>query len=317
MPIPTYQQCMLPILQLMADEKIRRRPKITAAMADHFRLTDEERAESLKAGTKVIESRSGWAITYLNKADLIDNATRGNYQITTAGKDLLDTGITKLHNKELLEVSTSFKEWCDYCDQKWRDRKEEISDPNGKRPVSEVANEYSPEETLQNAWSELKIAVIGNIHSKLKECDPALFEKIVVDVLAAMGYGGSHEGAKTVTRYSQDGGIDGILDEDQLGLDSINVQAKRQQSTVGRTDLQAFVGAMQGKGVKKGVFVTTSTFSKSAYEYKETIETRLALIDGERLSELMFTHNIGVSTINSFEYKKVSDDYFEDQVNSL
>jgi len=178
MPIPTYQQCMLPILQLMADEKIRRRPKITAAMADHFRLTDEERAESLKAGTKVIESRSGWAITYLNKADLIDNATRGNYQITTAGKDLLDTGITKLHNKELLEVSTSFKEWCDYCDQKWRDRKEEISDPNGKRPVSEVANEYSPEETLQNAWSELKIAVIGNIHSKLKECDPALFEKI-------------------------------------------------------------------------------------------------------------------------------------------
>ena len=171
----------------------------------------------------------------------------------------------------------------------------------------------TPEEDLYSTVSALKQSLIGEIHDRLTTCDPKFFEQVVVDVLQAMGYGGGFEGDAEVTPFVKDGGIDGVIQQDRLGLETVYVQAKRVQGTVSRPTIQSFVGAMQGEGVRKGVFVTTSSFTRDAVDYVKTIESRLVLVDGMRLAELMVDHGVGVSPLYEVSVKKVDEDYFEEE----
>ena len=314
MTIPTYDTIMLPLLKLMSDGKIRRRPEITDAMSDHFKLTDEERAHRIKSGDGMMRNRTDWSITWLKKAEYLEIPTRGNIHITESGIELSKTDITHLNEKNLKELSPSFKAWSDYCVQRQAQRDKDKANQNSIDEVTQNSLTDTPEDALQKVWDSYREKIVLELQDLTENCTPIFFERLVVDVLDAMGYGGGFENACNVTQYGSDGGIDGIIKEDMLGLDLVYVQSKRQKDSVGRPALQAFVGAMQGEGVRKGVFVTTSTFTKGAQEYIKSVESRVVLIDGTTLAELMFDHNVGCKEAHSYVINKIDMDYFEENL---
>jgi restriction system protein len=298
MAIPDYQDCMLPVLELLADGQDHRLRDLTRAAAERFKLTDAERAEMLPSGQQtVISSRVAWAKTYLKKAGLLANPVRGMVRLTDEGKKVLAQKPEKIDN-DFLGKYPSFAEF----------RKKTM--PIETRDAHPEAA-ATPEESLESAYRILHDALADELLDKVKSCSPTFFEHLVVDLVVAMGYGGSRADAGQAIGKSGDGGIDGIINEDKLGLDVVCIQAKRWEQTVGRPEVQAFAGSMEGMRAKKGVLITTASFSKEAEEYVKRIERKIVLIDGQRLAELMIEHDIGVATARSYLVKKLDSDYFE------
>ncbi|MBN1843809.1 MAG: restriction endonuclease [Deltaproteobacteria bacterium] len=293
MAIPDYQTIMLPVLKFASDGKDHAFRDAVDSLATEFRLSLEECNELLPSGNQpLFNNRVGWAATYLRKAGLIDSEKRGFFRITDRGKIVLSENPERIDVK-LLEQFPEFVKF----------RKKDPIKP----PPPSVIN---PEELLGTAYQELKESLASDLLKNIGECSPSFFERLVVDLLIKMGYGGSRREAGQAMGQSGDGGIDGIIKEDKLGLDIIYIQAKRWNGTVGRPEIQKFAGALQGQRARKGIFITTSNFSKEALDYVKHIDSKIILIDGERLSELMIDHNVGVSPVASYEVKKIDSDYF-------
>jgi len=301
MAIPDYQTLMLPLLKFASDQKEHSVQEAIKTLAIQFNLTEEEKREMLPSGQQeIFFNRVGWARTYLKKAELLSSPKRGTFVITERGKKVLTSNPNRIDNKLL----TNYEEF-----REFRKRKTEvyIDDPSGG------GQEKTPEEAFETAYENLRTELSSDILEHLKKSDPTLFEKIVIEVLVKMGYGGSLRDAGKAIGKSGDEGIDGIIKEDRLGLDIIYVQAKRWEATVGRPEIQKFAGALQGQRAKKGIFITTSNFSRDAIEFASKIESKIILIDGDQLVEYMIDFNVGVTTTSKYELKKIDLDYFVEE----
>ena len=297
--IPDFQTCMLPLLKYAADNKEHKLSDAVDVLSDQFKLTKEEREELLPSKTQdVISNRISWARTFMKKAGLLEDTRRGYFKITERGQSVLSENLEKLSIKYLGKFD-EFKEF-----RQKHNEKESISE-------SITTNDATPEEMLETGYAKLSENLVDDILSKISECSPTFFEHLVVDLLVHMGYGGSFSEAAQVVGKSGDEGIDGIIKEDKLGLDTIYIQAKRWKGVVGRPEIQKFAGALLGQKASKGVFITTSTFTKEADDYASSVDRKVVLIDGEKLASLMIEHNVGISTVRTFEIKRIDSDYFE------
>jgi len=301
MAIPDYQTIMLPLLKFVADQKEHSVHEAVKYLANEFNLSDDDRKEMLPSGQQeVFLNRVGWARTYMKKAGLLDSPKRGIFVITERGKKVLASNPSKIDNK-LLTHYDEFKEF--------KKKKRKVEE---ETEVLEFQDK-TPEEAFETAYENLRTELSSDILEHLKKSDPTLFEKIVIEVLVKMGYGGSLRDAGKAIGRSRDEGIDGIIKEDRLGLDIIYVQAKRWDNTVSRPEIQKFAGALQGQRAKKGIFITTSNFSKDAIEFASKIESKIILIDGDQLTEYMIDFNVGVTTTSKYELKKIDLDYFVEE----
>lgn len=306
MAIPDYQSLMLPVLKLAADEKEHKFSQAVEELADEFSLSTEEKNELLPSGSQaVFNNRVGWARSYLKQAGLLASPKRGFFTITTKGTELLATNPEKID----LSVLEQYPEFIEF-----KNRKKDKSETEAQAETPTVPEStLTPEDALASAYKKLRSALESEVLSSVKEASPSFFERLVVDLLVKMGYGGNRQDAGKALGKSGDGGIDGIINEDRLGLDVIYIQAKRWEGTVGRPEIQKFAGALQGQRARKGVFITTSSFTNEAKEYASLIESKIILIDGEHLSRLMVEHNVGVSTVGQYEVKKLDSDYFDNE----
>jgi restriction system protein len=303
MAIPDYQTCMLPFLEFIRDGGEHSLSEVEEALADHFQLSTTERAELLPSGQQgIFKNRLGWARTYLKKAGLLEPSRRGVFKITARGQETLASRLTRIDAK-FLEQFPEFNEF--------RDTSKSTSDEL-PRPVGLPIAQSTPEENIELAYQGLRAQLIQELLLRVLAGSPTFFEQLVVELLVKMGYGGSRRDAGQRTRQTGDGGIDGIIKEDRLGLDTIFIQAKRWQGSVGRPEIQKFVGALQGQRAKKGVFITTSTYTSEALDYVERIETKVVLIDGNQLATLMIDFNVGVSDSATYVIKRIDSDYFDE-----
>jgi restriction system protein len=299
MTIPDYQSLMLPLLRYLADGKERRLRDLIDQLAHEFSLTEAERRELLPSGQQpVFDNRIGWARTYLKKAGLLESPRLGWVRITQRGLHVLEQKPERI-TSEFLKQFEEFRAF--------------IAQSNTTTATNDAVppdNTASPEELMERAYETLKQNLLAELLEQVKRASPAFFERLVVELLVRMGYGGSFQEAARAIGRSGDEGIDGIIKEDRLGFDVVYVQAKRWGQAVSRPEVQKFAGALQGHRARKGVFLTTSTFTKEAQEYVEKIDSKIVLIDGERLAELMFEHNVGVSTVTSYPVKRIDNDFF-------
>jgi restriction system protein len=299
MPVPTYDKLMRPILVRATEEPITRR-SMNDAMAEEFQLTDEERAELLPSGSSTfIANRVGWAMTFLTKAGLIKKVEKFTYRATEAAEPFLRKYPGGFSEKELKTIPGFEAAWG-------------TKSPKDQPLTPAVSSTATPEDLIDSAITQVSDSLRDEILEQLLNVNPYRFEQVVIDLLFAMGYGGSREEAAMVTKKSGDEGIDGIINEDRLGLDVIYVQAKRWKSTVGRPDVQGFVGALAGKQAQKGVFITTSNFTADAIQFARGLSQKVILIDGIRFADLMMEHNVGVSTTRTIALKRIDTDYFEE-----
>lgn len=306
MPIPDFQTMMLPILKILSDGQKRRNGDISKEIANHFSLTDEEKRELLPSGSqRTHQNRSNWAVSYLNGAGILERPQRGVYQISEKGKELLDSNPEKINVQTLSEIS-QFSKWL-----KGGKGSKLKSSSTGKANESLSVTDKTPDETIEILAREINDQLASELLDQLGKMDPFKFEQLIVDLMLAMGYGGSRAEAGKVTQASNDGGIDGVINEDRLGLDTIYLQAKRWENAVGRREIQSFVGALAGRQAHKGVFITTSSFGKNAIEYANTVSQKIILINGERLAQLMIDFDIGVGTDKTINIKKIDTDYFD------
>ena len=300
MAIPDYQTLMLPLLKYAADRKDHSVREAVDALAEQFKLSEEEKKELLPSGKQeIFFNRVGWARTYLKKAEFLETPRRAYFCISDRGLKVLQGKPSRIDAK-FLDQFEEFREF--------RTKKKETPE---KGKVKET--EETPEELLENSYQNLRANLAHEILEQIKKNSPSIFENIVVELLVKMGYGGSRKDAGQAIGKTADEGIDGIIKEDRLGLDIIDIQAKRWANTVGRPEIQKFAGALQGQRAKKGVFITTSTFTKGAREYSSKIENKIVLVDGEQLAGFMIDHNIGVSPISKFEIKRIDIDYFTEE----
>ncbi len=305
MTVPSYQDVMLPVLKLASDGGEHKFGRAVEELADKLSLSTEERRELIPSGSQTLfTNRVGWALTYLKKAGLLESSRRGFFNITKEGSELVAS------NPETVDRSVlkRYLKYQDYENQKKDGR--ENSDQSDSS--NEADSGQTPEDALALAYKKLRNTLESDILGAVKEASPSFFERLVVDLLVRMGYGGNRRDAGKALGRSGDGGIDGIINEDRLGLDVIYIQAKRWEGSVGRPEIQKFAGALQGKRARKGVFITTSSFTREAKEYASLIETRIILIDGDQLSGLMAEHDVGVSTTGLYEIKKLDSDYFDE-----
>ncbi|WP_197460544.1 restriction endonuclease [Thermodesulfatator autotrophicus] len=291
MAIPDYQSCMFPLLEFLSDQKEHSLREAVDYLATRFNLTEDELKQLFPTTQQpIFNNRVAWARTYLKQAGLIEKTRRGYFKITQRGLEVLKQKPEKIDTKFLEQ----FKEFRDF---RQRRRK------NSSGKTISGSGEKTPEEVLEDAYENLRENLAKELLQQIKKCPPSLFEKIVVDLLVRMGYGGSRKDAGQAIGKTRDEGIDGIIKEDKLGLDVIYIQAKRWDNTVGRPEIQKFVGALQAQRAKKGVFITTSSFSKEAIEYVAKIDTKVILIDGEQLAQYMVDNDVGVSTVAKYEIK--------------
>lgn len=303
MPIPDYQTLMLPLLRFAADGSDHTTRKAVEVLAAEFQLTPAERNELLASGQQAIfNNRVGWANSYLKKAGLLESPRRGALRITTRGKQILGDNPARIDVKYL----ERFPEFIEFRDASRNNREATTTESVA------IATEQTPEEALELAHQSLRLNLAQDILSRILACSPTFFERLVVELLVKMGYGGSRRDAGERIGQSGDGGIDGIIKEDRLGLDTIYIQAKRWQGSVGRPEIQKFVGALQGQRAKKGVFITTSSYTAEAIDYASRIDTKVVLIDGQLLANLMMDFDVGVSVSASYIVKRIDSDYFEE-----
>jgi restriction system protein len=302
MAIPDYQSCMLPFLRFVSDGKEHSLREAEDALADHFKITPAERAELLPSGQQgIFRNRIGWARTYLKKAVLIESPRRGVFKVTDRGLEVLASNPGRVDVK-YLERYPEFLEFRDAAK----------SDQGAEAAPEPIPTKATPEEAIELAHQGMREQLGQEILTRILSCSPAFFEQLVVELLVKMGYGGSRRDAGERIGQTGDGGIDGIIKEDRLGLDTIFIQAKRWQGTVGRPEIQKFVGALQGQRAKKGVFITTSAYSADAIEYASRIDTKVVLIDGKQLATLMIDFDVGVAPAASYIVKRIDSDYFEE-----
>ena len=304
MPVPDFQSVMLPLLELARDGETRHRRQVYDVLAQRFSLTEDEKTEVLPSGRGLrFQNRVLWARSYLTNAGLLESPKRGYFRITDRGRDVLAEKPSAI-NIKFLEQFEEFKSF--------RQRRRKTSTQVGPIEKDDSGQEETPEEALQEAYLVLRKNLAVELLKAVRESSPSFFEQLVVDLLIQMGYGGSRQEASQAIGRSGDEGIDGIIKEDRLGLDIIYVQAKRWENVVGRPDVQKFAGALQGKRARKGVFITTSTFSREALAFAENIETKIILIEGAKLADLMIDHGVGVTTEDTYEVKRIDSDYFPD-----
>lgn len=299
MAIPDYQSIMLPLLTFAADGPEHSLREAIEGLAEKFGLADTERKELLPSGQQpTFDNRVAWARTYMSKAGLLEATRRGYFRITQRGKDVLVKSPSKI-NVNFLEQFPEFIEFR----SKRRERDETTES-------IETENLQTPGELLETAYQKLREDLSAELLKIVKECSAAFFERLVIDLLVRMGYGGTRKEAGKAIGRSGDEGIDGIINEDRLGLDVVYIQAKRWQGPVGRPEIQKFAGALQGHRARKGIFITTSSFTKDAEDYVDKIDSKIVLIDGEQLAQLMIDHNVGVAPVGSYETKRIDSDYF-------
>jgi len=307
MPIPNYQSIMLPLLSLLSDGKECSMQELIAPLAKTFNLSEDEKKELLPSGkTAKFYNRVHWAKFYLKEARLLEVPKKRLTKITNRGLDILKQNPTEINVAFLMQ----FPEFRDFRNRRKPDS-ESMDSPDATADVDDVHK--TPEEELGEAYHQIRHELSDEILTRIKGCSPVFFERLVVDLLVQMGYGGSIEDAGKVIGKSGDGGIDGVIKEDRLGLDVIYIQAKRWDNVVGRPEIQKFAGALQGQRAKKGVFITTSSFTNDALEYVSTIDSRIVLIDGEQLAQLMIDYDLGVSKVISYDIKRLDSDYFSDE----
>jgi restriction system protein len=303
MPIPDFQSLMLPLMEVLADGEEHIMRDATAALADRFQLTEAERRELMQSGQTVFYNRVAWAKTHLKYAGLLDNPIRGKVRLSPLGREILETKPGAINCRFLKQ----FPSYLAFIGQ---------GEPDGgagealQGPAT-LESDKTPLELLDSSYRALRKTTAEELLSRLKACSPAFFEQVVVKLLLAMGYGGI-AGEGLVTGRPGDAGLDGVIKEDKLGLDVVCVQAKRWEATVGRPAVQAFAGSMEGHRARKGVLITTSSFSKDAWDYVDRIERKIVLIDGERLADLMMDHGVGVTTTKVYELREVSNDFFDE-----
>lgn len=306
MAVPSYQEFMFPVLKFLYDGKEHHVKEIHEAMALAFKLTPSDMEETLATQSRpTYMNRIGWALTYMKKAGLVDSPSRAHYVITTEGKKIVDSNVTTLDANYL-------KKYPSFVD--FQARTGESTKPHDEKTVDITADTETPFEKISAYANIIKTTICNELLSKILEQSPYFFEQLVVDLLLAMGYGNNREDAGRATKKTGDGGIDGLIKEDKLGLDTIYLQAKRYQidNIIGRPVVQQFAGALLAEGAKKGVFITTSRFSKEAIQYATSQQqATIILIDGEKLVDLMYEYNVGVSPEKTFTIKKVDYDYFD------
>ena len=304
MTIPDFQTVMLPLLQQTAVAGERRLSDLIGQLSGEFALTEDESDQLLPSGRQsVFANRVHWAATHLRKAGVLESAGKGVVRITPRGRDLLREGLPRID----MRVLQRYPEW-----QQFRSRQGGNGhDPAVLSPTIQVEPE-TPEESLIRNYQQLNEALRDELLVRIKSMPPAFFERLVVDLMLKLGYGGSLDSGQSLGR-SGDGGVDGIIKEDKLGLDVVYLQAKLWQGTVGRPEIQGFAGSLEGHRARKGVFITTSGFSQEAREYVGRIEKRIVLIDGPTLANLMIESGLGVATVATYELKRVDSDYFTDE----
>lgn len=295
MAVPDFQSLMLPLLKIAGDGREHRLSEAIEALAVQFRLSEDDRRELLPSARQAkFDNRVGWARRYVKKAGLLESTERGKFRITERGLEVLRGNPASIDVKFLMQ----FPEFVEFRSVKQRGENEEATE--------------TPEEALELGYQNLRRNLAEDLLERMKSCSPRFFEKLVVDLLVEMGYGGSRKDAGQAVGQSGDGGIDGIIKEDKLGLDVVYIQAKRWEATVGRPTVQAFAGSLEGQRARKGVLITTSQFSPDAKDYVTRIEKKIVLIDGEQLAQLMIDHGVGVTEVVSYPVKKVDIDYFGD-----
>jgi restriction system protein len=302
--IPNYQSIMLPLLQFVSDKKEYNFREIVEGVAKALKLTEEEKNQKLLSGSQAIfDNRVGWARVYLKKAGLMEAPKRGYMIITDRGLSVLAKNPSEVNVKFLKQ----FPEFIDFITPKKGNEEETLDEV--------LETDETPEELLELAYQKIRKSLAQDLINKVMQLPPAFFEKLVVELLVKMGYGGSLKDAGEAIGKSGDEGIDGTIKEDKLGLDIIYIQAKRWQpgNVIGRPEIHKFIGALAGQGAKKGIFITTSSFTKEATAYQPKNETKIVLIDGEQLSQLMIDYDLGVSITNKYEVKKIDHDYFGDE----
>ncbi|MGC9222742.1 MAG: restriction endonuclease [Terracidiphilus sp.] len=305
MPIPDYQTLMLPLLKIASDGVVHSKRDTLPELASRFGLSEEEQKTLLPSGKqRIFDNRVGWAQSYLKKALLIESVQRGQFRITDRGKQVLAGKPERVDNALL----SKFPEYVEF---KRRARQEQVEE-NDSVAVSSDAE--TPDDLMATGYLNHRRQVEGDVLERIKSCSPEFFERLVVKLLTTMGYGGSLADAGKAIGKSGDGGIDGVIKEDRLGLEQIFIQAKRWNTdNVGRPEIQRFVGALHGKRARKGIFLTTSTFTKDAYDYANSLETKVILIDGQELAKFMFDYEVGVSTESTYAIKRIDNDFFEDE----
>ena len=302
MAIPDYQAIMLPLLRFAGDGDEHSLREAIESLAEEFKLSDEQRRELLPSGQQeVFDNRVGWARTYMKKAGLLRTTRRGFFEITERGSEALRKKPEKIDGKFLEQF------------QEFREFKSLRHQPIPSDEQEEGEQKQTPEESLERAYQNLRTDLAADLITQIKQSPPALFERLVVELLVKMGYGGSRKDAGKAIGKSGDEGLDGIIKEDRLGLDIIYLQAKRWENTVSRPEIQKFAGALQGQRARKGIFITTSDFSREAHDYASRIDSKIILIDGDQLAQLLIDHNIGVSPVANYEIKRVDSDYFTEQ----
>jgi restriction system protein len=304
--VPDYQTLMRPVLAALGDGREWSARAIRDAIANEFQLTADDLSERLPSGRdSTFRNRIGWALTYLYSAGLCERPRRSVYQITARGRQVLEEHPERVDNA----ILDTFEEF-----RAFRVRGGTARPPREQpQPVAQPELDVetaTPEERAASAYRELRSALAGEVLERVREQSPEFFEQVVLDVLQAIGYGGPRDDAAQRLGQSGDGGVDGVIREDKLGLDLIYVQAKRWSNTVGRPEIQQFVGALNGQRASKGVFITTSTFSREAGDYAENVNPRVILVDGQELAELMLDHDVGVTVATRYDIKRIDLDYF-------
>lgn len=302
MPIPDFQSFFRPLLDLASDGKEHSIREAREVISKNMKLSEEELAERLPSGTqRTFDNRVAWAKSYFAQAKVLESTRRAHFKITKRGEELHSKG----HERIDIKILNQYPEFVEFHTDNKNDKDESST------AVFED-HQSTPEELLQKAYLNIRNDLALELLDKVKSNTPDFFENLVVDLMVSMGYGGSRADAGESIGKSGDEGIDGIIKEDRLGLDVIYLQAKRWEGSVGRPELQKFVGALHGKRAKKGVFITTGVFTKDAIEYVKTIDPRVILIDGKKLTEYMMDFNLGVATSSTYEIKKVDSDYFQE-----
>jgi len=303
MAIPTFQEAMLPMLKLIGDGKTYSVTECVEHIEHVFHMTEEEKQERIPSGKqRLVYNRVAWAITHMKKAGLLESREkRGSYRITEDGRKLLSANPSEI-NVKLLRSYPTYRDFV----------QTEAQTTNSPSPTTLDDADKTPEEIIGALSEQLNLQLAKDILDEICSNTPDFFESLVVDLLLKMGYGGL-EGSGEVTKKTGDGGIDGIIKQDELGLDMIYIQAKKwdKDSTVSRPEIQKFAGALLGEGATKGVFITTAGFSKSAIDYAKSVpNTKIILIDGLTLAKFMIKHDLGVSASNTIRIKKIDSDYF-------
>lgn len=304
--IPDYQTFMLPLLRSVADGEVRRTSDLLPQLADEFRLTDSERSALVPSGrATVLYSRVQWARTYMYQAGLLSSPRRGYISISGEGRKVL----AACPNRIDLAFLRQYPAFLDFEGRS----KASAAAAGAVEPSAPAASAETPDETLERTWREVRSQVAAELLERARAASPRFFEELVVRLLVAMGYGGSYADAAAVVGTAGDEGIDGIIKEDRLGLDALYVQAKRWQHVVGRPVVHAFAGSLDGARARKGVMITTSSFTAEAKSYVGQIEKRIVLIDGVMLAELMIEHGVGVAADRTYVVPRIDLDFFDEE----